>query len=111
MKSIPYLFTYNIFPPDQAENISKAYLKVLKEDRAALRPLAKEIIANAVKATEEGISVISVHDVKEGKLEECLAVQQKQLLVYHNIPGYRYRMEVRFNVVEAIEMLGMKIPE
>jgi hypothetical protein len=106
-----YLFTYKIFPPDQAEYISKAYLKVIKEDRANMRPLAKEIIPNAVKATEEGISVISVHEVKEGKLGECLAQQQKQLLVYHNIPGYRYRMEVRFNVVEAIEMLGMKVPE
>ena len=76
-----------------------------------MRPLAKEIIPNAVKATEEGMTVISVHEVKEGKLEECLAQQQKQLLVFHDIPGYRYRMEVRFNVVEAIEMLGMKVPE
>jgi hypothetical protein len=106
-----YLFTYNTFPPDQAVNISKAYLKVIKEDRANMRPLAKEIIPNAVKATEEGMTVISVHEVKEGKLEECLAQQQKQLLVFHDIPGYRYRMEVRFNVVEAIEMLGMKVPE
>ncbi len=108
---MPYLFTYSIFPADQAENISKAYLKVIKEERAAMRPLAKEIIPNAVKATEEGMSTISVYDVKEGKLEECLALQQKQLLVYHDIPGFRYRMEVRFKVVEALEMLGMKMPE
>ena len=109
--SIPYLFTYNIFPPEQAEAISKIYLSKIKEERAAMRPLAKEIIPNAVKATTDGMSVISVFDVKEGKLEECLALQQKQLLNYHVIPGYKYKMEVRFNVVEAIEMLGMKIPE
>jgi hypothetical protein len=108
---MPYLFSYIIFPADQAENISKAYLKVIKEERAAMRPLAKEIIPNAVKATEEGMTTISVHEVKEGKLEECLALQQKQLLVYHDIPGFRYRMEVRFNIVEALEMLGMKVPE
>ena len=108
---MPYLFTYNIFPPDQGENIAKAYLKVVKEERAAWRPLAKEIIPNAVKATMDGMSVISVYDVKEGKLEEFLALQQKQLIRYHDIPGYRYKMEVRFNVVEAIEMLGMKFPE
>jgi len=108
---MPYLFTYNIFPPDQAEAISKIYLEHIKEERAAMRPLAKEIIPNAVKATIDGMSVISVFDVKEGKLEECLALQQKLLLAYHVIPRYKYKMEVRFKVTEAIEMLGMKIPE
>ena len=108
---MPYLFSYTSFPADQAEKVSKAYLKVMKEDRAAMRPFAKEIIPNAVKATEEGMTTIGVFDVKEGKLEECLALQQKQLVTYHDIPGFRYWMEVRFNVVEAIEMLGMKVPE
>ncbi|NVM17950.1 MAG: hypothetical protein HWN80_09555 [Candidatus Lokiarchaeota archaeon] len=108
---MPYLFTYSIFPPDQAENVSKAYLKLIKEDRAAMRPLAKEIIPNAVKATEEGMNVISIHDVKDGKLEECLALQQKQMLAYHEVSGFRYKIEVRFKVIEALEMLGMKMPE
>ena len=76
-----------------------------------IKKIDRTIIPNAVKATTDGMSVISVFDVKEGKLEECLALQQKQLLAYHVIPGYKYKMEVRFNIVEAIEMLGMKIPE
>ena len=108
---MPYMFTYNIFPPDQAENISKIYLKEIKEARAALRPLAKEVITNAVKATMDGMTVISVYDAKEGKLEELLKLQQKLLLAYHEIEGYKYRIEVRFKVTEALEMLGMKIPE
>jgi hypothetical protein len=108
---MPYLFIYIIFPPDQADAVAKIYLEHMKEERAALRPLAKEIVPNAVKATEEGMSVIGVLDVKEGKLEECLVAQQKQLLPYHVIPGYKYRMEVRFKVTEALEMLGMKLPE
>ncbi len=108
---MPYMFTYNIFPPDQAENISKAYLKEIKEARVALRPLGKEIIPNAVKATMDGMSVISVWDVKEGKLEEILKIQQKLLLAYHEIEGYKYRIEVRFKATEALEMLGMKMPE
>ncbi len=108
---MPYLFTFNTFPAEQAEAISKIYLERLREDRAAMRPLAKEIIPNAVKATMDGMGTIGVYDVKEGKLEECLALQQKQLLAYHVIPGYKYKMEVRFKATEALEMLGMKIPE
>lgn len=108
---MPYMFTYNIFPPDQAESISKIYLKEIKEARAALRTLGKEVIPNAVKATMDGMSVIGIWDVKEGKLDEILKVQQKLLLKYHEIEGYKYRIEVRFKVTEALEMLGMKVPE
>ena len=108
---MPYMFTYNIFPADQAKNISEIYLKEMKEARAALRLLAKEIIANSVKATMEGMSAISIFDVKEGKLEELLKLQQELLLAYHEIPGYRYRIEVRFKATEALGMIGMKMPE
>ena len=105
------MFTYNIFPNDQAENIAKVYLKEIKGARALLRPLGKEVVPNAVKATEEGMTVIGIWDVKEGKLEEILNAQQKLLLAYQEIEGYRYRIEVRFKVTEALEMLGMKVPE
>ena len=108
---MPYLITYNVFPPEQAEAISKIYLSKIKEERAAMRPLAKEIISNAVKATMDGMGTIGIYDVKEGKLEECIALQQKQLLAYHVIPGYKYKMEVRFKATEALGMLGMKVPE
>jgi len=30
---MPYVFTYNIFPPDQAINILKIYLKDIKEEK------------------------------------------------------------------------------
>ena len=108
---MPYMFMYNIFPADQAENISKIYLKEMKEARAALRPLAKEIIPNSVKATMDGMSAISVFDVKEGKLGEVLKLQQELLLAYREIPGHKYRIEVRFKATEALGMIGMKMPE
>jgi hypothetical protein len=108
---MPYMFTYNIFPNDEAENISKIYIKEIQGARKLLRQCGKEIIPNAVKATTDGMSVIGVWDVKDGKLDEMLKTQQKLLLAYNEIKGYRYRIEVRFKVTEALEMLGMKAPE
>ena len=105
------MFTYSTFPNDQAKNIAKVYLKEIKEARAILRPLGKEVVPNAVKATEEGITVIGVWDVKEGKLEEILKAQQKLMLAYQEIEGDRYRIEVRFKVTEALDMLGFEVPE
>lgn len=108
---MPYVFTYNSFPPDKAEEAAKIYVKNIKEERALLRPLAKEVIPNAVKATKEGITSTSVHDVKDGRLEEFLMAQQNIMVAYHEVEGYTYNIEVRFKVTEALGMIGLKMPE
>lgn len=108
---MPYVFTHNIMPNDKTTEIADIYLKDLKNERSATRPLAKEIIPNAIKATMQGIESISVYDVKEGKLDEFLNVQQNIMVKYHDIVGFKYRIEVRFKVTEALEMIGMKMPE
>ncbi len=108
---MPYVFTYSLIPAHKTTESAELYLKERKDERAAMRPLAKEIIPNAVKGTMEGIEVISVHDVKEGKLEEFLNLQQKLMVAYHDIEGYKYNIEVRFKITEALEMIGMKMPE
>ena len=111
VKNMPYVFTYSLVPAHKIPESAKLYLKEMKDARPATRALAKEIIPNAVKATMEGIEVISVHDVKEGKLEEFLNLQQKLMVAYHDIEGYKYNIEVRFKITEALEMIGMKMPE
>ena len=108
---MPYVFTYNLMPANKANEVAEVYVKALKEERSATRPLAKEVIPNAVKATMEGIESISVHDVKEGKLEEFMNVQQNIMVKYHDIEGYKYKIEVRFKITEALSMIGMKMPE
>jgi hypothetical protein len=108
---MPYVFITSLFPPHTAEKLSKLYVELLKEERTKLRPLGKEIIPNAVKSTIHGIEVIGVWDIKEGKLEEFLANQQEFLTKYHEIEGYRYQMDIRFKVTEALSMIGIKMPE
>jgi len=108
---MPYVFTYSFVPVHKINKTAELYLKEMKDARSATRPLAKEIIPNAAKATMEGLETISVHDVKEGKLEEFLKTQQKLMVAYHVIEGFKYKIEVRFKVTEALEMVGMKMPE
>jgi len=108
---VPYVFSTTLFPPHTANKIAKMYVDSLKEFRSKQRNLTKEIIPNAIKATTEGIEVIGVHDVKEGKLEEFLLLEQQYLTTFHEIEGYRYHIDVRFKVTEALEMIGLKMPE
>lgn len=108
---MPYVFSTSIFPPHTTNKLAKIYVDSLKDFRPKQRALAKEIIPNAVKSTDAGIEVIGVMDVKEGKLDEYLLLAQQYMTKFHDIEGFRYRIEVRFKVTEALEMLGLKFPE
>ena len=108
---MPYVFVTSIFPANAAEKLAKMWVDSLKEFRSKQRPLTKELISNAIKSTTEGIETIGVHDVKEGKLEEFLALQQRYLTTFHEVEGYKYQIDVRFKATEALEMIGLKVPE
>jgi hypothetical protein len=100
-----------MFPGNKTEEIAKAYLAEDRNFRKAARGLTKEIIPNAVLATPEGYEVIGVHDVKEGNLEKFLIVQYQTMLAYQNIEGFRYKIDVRLKITEAMALLGLKAPE
>jgi hypothetical protein len=108
---MPYVITTSKFPLNKADEAAKIYVKTLKEFRSVQKTLTKEVVPNAIKATDDGIESIGVHDVKQGKLEEFLLLSQKYMVNYHDIEGYKYKIEVRFKAEEALEMIGMKMPE
>jgi len=108
---MPYVFVTSLFPPTAAEKLAKLWVDSLKEFRSKQRPLTKELISNAIKSTTDGIESIGIHDVKEGKLEEFLMLQQQYMAKYHEIDGFKYQIDVRFKATEALEMIGLKVPE
>ena len=108
---MPYVFVTSIFPPDTTDQLAQIYVDTLKDVRSKLRATGKEIIANAIRATTQGIEVIGVWDIKEGKLEEYLLIEAQAMTNYHKIEGFKYQIDVRFKATEALEMIGMKMPE
>ena len=99
------------FPHAMASKTGKVFLEALKkfpEDRS----LSKNLVNNAVLATKEGYKVIVADEIKEGKLKEYIAQANKQLIFFaENIEGYQYQMEVMSSLPEAMDVLGLKVPE
>ena len=108
---MPYVFVYSYVPVHKVAESADIYVKSLKDFNSKARPLRKEIIPNAVKSTMDGIETIGVHDVKEGKLDEFLKLIQEYMVNFHVLEGFKYKIEVRFNAVEALGMIGLKLPE
>jgi hypothetical protein len=98
-------------PHAKASKAGKVFLEVLKkfpDDRT----LAKNLINNAVVATKEGYKVIVADEIKNGKLNEYIALSNKQLLYFaENIEGYKYQIEVLSSLPEAMAVLGLEVPE
>ena len=109
---MPYVFTTSYLPYKKTIDAAKIYVNTLKEFRAEVRGLRKEIIPNAVKARKDHIEVVGVSEVEESKLAKFLQIQQKYMTKYHDLgEGHGYDIEVRFNATEALEMIGFKMPE
>ena len=54
---------------------------------------------------------MGITQVKEGKFDEAIIRTQNDMVPYHDIEGYEYKIEVYFNLVEAMGMVGLKAPE
>ncbi len=106
-----YVFITSTFPANKSEELAKLWVDTYSEYRKAQRPLSKVLIKNAVKSRDSGIETTGIHDVKEGKLEEYLLLEQSYMAKFHSIDGFKYKIEVRFKATEALEMIGLKLPE
>ncbi len=64
-----------------------------------------------LRATKEGIKSYVVSEVKEGKYKEAMAYTMETLLFYSEIEGYVYEVETLMSGIEAMPVIGLKMPE
>ena len=104
-----YIITTSVYPSDKATEVGKKYLEMLK--KYPPDETLGSIIATAVKTTEQGIRVLTVREVKEGKLEQSLQRVGDALAMFLSIVGYEYSIDVYFSVAEALPFIGMSLPK
>lgn len=57
------------------------------------------------------MKAITISEVKEGKFNEFMQRAYKQVLMYSVIEGYSTELEVFMSGVEAMPLVGLKMPE
>lgn len=98
------------FPANKSAEVGKTFLEVDKQFPVD-KNLSKVLVRAAVRITPEGMKTMVVSEVKEGKVREFLERVYKQLLIYSKIEGYRSNLEVFMSGVEALPLIGLKMPE
>ncbi|MHA1924880.1 MAG: hypothetical protein ACXABV_07260 [Candidatus Thorarchaeota archaeon] len=107
---MPYIVTFSWYPTHKIPEVAKRYLKV-SEKFPADKTLSEPIVPASIKATERGITSIGISLAKEGKLEEALSRTIQAMVMYHDIEGYEYSVEIQNTVSEGLAFIGMSIPE
>ena len=107
---MPYIITTSLYPSHKGPEVAERYLEAI----AKYPPdenLATQVVPAAVKSTHEGIKVLGISEVKEGKLEEALARAVNLMVMFQNIEGFEYTTEIHYKVEEALALIGMSPPE
>jgi hypothetical protein len=101
-----YLIMTSLYPNDKAKEVAEMYLKMITKypDDASL---ATPVVPVAVRATLQGIRVMSVQEVKKGKAEDAHAFVANRMAMFNNIQGYRWTIKTFLNLEEALKTIGM----
>ena len=107
---MPYIVTTSIYPTEKGPEVAEKYLEAIKKYPID-ENLATELVPAAIKSTHEGVKVLGITEVKEGKLEDALKRTVNMMVMFQSIPGYRYSTELYYKVEEALALIGMGLPE
>jgi hypothetical protein len=106
---MPYIITTTLYPSDKVTDVAKMYLEAIKKYPPD-ESLGTTIVPAAVIATLQGIKVITIIEVKKGKLEDAQTRMANIMAMFHSIQGYEYSIETYLKVEEAMGLIGMRRP-
>jgi hypothetical protein len=101
-----YLILTSLYPNDKAREVANMYVKMITKypDDASL---CTPTVPVAVRATLQGIRVLSIQEVKKGKASEAHAFVANRLAMFNDIQGYRWTIKTYLNLEEALKTIGM----
>jgi hypothetical protein len=106
---VVYIVTETWWPPGKSAEVGKAYIEAMSKfpnDRS----LGKTTIQGATWAEKDGMRSVSVYTVKPGKIKEALDQHMNRLLIFAEIEGYRFQVNVAYEPTESMPLIGLEAP-
>jgi hypothetical protein len=110
VKDVPYVINTSWYPTHKTTEVAQKYFEML-EKYPSDDSLGEGVVPVAVTTTPQGIKTMGITEIKEGKLEEALTRFRESMVMFHDIEGFEYSIEVYMTVVEALGLIGMSLPE
>ena len=98
-----------MFPHAKSSEVAKKNIEMIQKNPP--EPSIGEGLALGIKATIEGMKALYVGEVKKGKVEEYMLRMASQYQEFAlQIDGFKYQIEIYFDIAEAYKVLGMEPP-
>ena len=105
-----YIMVTVWFPANKAKEVGKKVIEAASKYPPD-RTLSKTVLQAGLRATKDGIKSYAISEVKEGKYKEAIARTNEEMLFYAEIEGYKYEIQTLMSGVEAMPLIGLKMPE
>ena len=102
---MPYIITFCTYKPNLGEKVAERYLKLLQ--KLPVPNYIKRLVPAASAASEKGIEVINVDEVKRDKLGDAIDYAGKFMIEFRDIEGFRWETKVFSTVAEGLSYIGM----
>jgi len=107
---MPYIWVTAWYPSHIRDEVIKKWVESRRkfpEDPS----LSETVVSVANKSTKDGVKVVTIAKVKEGKLQEALERTGRTLIMFQDIEGFEYKTELYATIEESMEALGVKMPD
>lgn len=104
-----YIVVESLIPHDKAAESGEKWLEVTKKYPPD-RSISKQIMV-AIRPSSKGMVSLGVWEVKEGREKDALVRMNESMLMFTEIPGYKYSIKTFLTSFEAMGILGLKPPE
>ncbi len=99
----------SLIPHEKAPEAGKKWLEVTKKFPPD-RSVSKQLFV-AMRPSVKGFIILGAWEVKDGKEKEALIRTNESMLMFTEIPGYKYSIKTFLSSFEAMGILGLKPPE
>ena len=104
-----YIVSEHWWPPGKSEEVGKLYLEAFQKfpDDTSI---SKPVVQAAVWAVKNGMHSLTISAVEPGKVKESMDLAYNRLLMLAAIDGFRYRINIAYNLIEAMPLIGLSAP-
>ncbi|MHA1105272.1 MAG: hypothetical protein ACTSPN_06065 [Promethearchaeota archaeon] len=106
---MPYIIGTMFYPSHKQGDITKRYIEITGNyppDESLYEQLGAP-----VRTKENGVVVMSIWEIKKGKMDEALLRLGKFYFEFIDIEEYEYTLRVWHTFQEAVAIGGLKLPE
>jgi len=98
------------FPISKAKEVGKRYLEVSRKFPPD-KTLGKDILRLGTRIIGDEVESIGLVEVKEGKYDEYLELTTKVELMYADIEGINFKVDLFLSGVKSLPLVGLEMPE